>query len=133
MVQANRLTGVHVTPTVLFNVRNLKEHLTLPLLTNRRASWRMVLRAAFRRLTGRSGCRRTLSERSIAIRKIVHLNLHVCIYHPSVAFAATCLAPFSETGSSNSASGELVDVPVSGHMFDRIMQCDVKAALIVNA
>lgn len=59
--QAARLVGIHVSPTVLFNVST--KFVTLLIWADKhRASWRTVSRAVSRRINGRSGWIKTLFE-----------------------------------------------------------------------
>jgi len=63
LIKAGRLVGVHVSPTVMFNVSQPK----LPVWrrcinNNHRDLLSQTFRAASQRKTGRSGCRRTLFD-----------------------------------------------------------------------
>lgn len=64
LIKAGRLVGVHVSPTVLFNVStneavpNGRTHTDF----HCRVSMNQAFRAASQRRTGRSGCRRTLFD-----------------------------------------------------------------------
>lgn len=61
--QASRLVGVHVTPTVLFNVSPAEFDLVVAADRRCRALLRIVSPAALPRSSGMSGCRRTVFER----------------------------------------------------------------------
>lgn len=63
-MQANRLTGVHVTPTVLFNVSLLQFIVAFPLKSSFRALSRIAFLAVSQPNSGTSGLKRTLVRRS---------------------------------------------------------------------
>lgn len=75
LIKAARLVGIHVSPTVVFNVSSPKNQCIQAALTDPRASSRTASRAASRPSNGMSGCRRMSPDYRKEMRVVTNVGL----------------------------------------------------------